>query len=67
MLFVLAATVGVVLYLAPLLIALQLHRRDVANIGALNILLGWTVVGWFVACVWAIAPDAPLMATPQHR
>ena len=26
---------------------------------ALNILLGWTVIGWVVALVWALTKDNP--------
>lgn len=44
-------------YFAPVLIALVRGHRFSAAIGAVNLLLGWTVVGWIVALVWAVNKD----------
>jgi hypothetical protein len=52
---------GGVLYFLPTLIG---HKK--ANAGAifvLNLLLGWTVIGWIVALVWALTVDAAQPAT----
>jgi hypothetical protein len=49
------------LYFLPTLIG-----QKKANIGAifvLNLLLGWTIVGWIVALVWALTVDGPQVAT----
>jgi hypothetical protein len=35
------------------------NKRDVGAIFALNLLLGWTLVGWVVALVWALSHDVP--------
>jgi hypothetical protein len=35
------------------------RKRNVGAIFALNLLLGWTLVGWVVALVWALSHDAP--------
>ena len=51
--------VGVVPYVVPTVIALARHKRSTGWIIALNLLLGWTVVGWVVALVWALVPDTP--------
>ena len=35
------------------------NKRNVGAIFALNFLLGWTLVGWVVALVWALSHDVP--------
>jgi len=42
-------------YLAPLWIALARAHPDTATIAVVNLLLGWTVVGWLFALAWAFA------------
>jgi T4 superinfection immunity protein len=38
------------------------NKRDAAAIFVVNFLLGWTVIGWFVALIWACMADpAPVM------
>lgn len=44
-----------VLYILPSVIAHRKSKRNAAAITALNLLLGWTVVGWVVSLVWALA------------
>jgi hypothetical protein len=48
-------TVGLwaVAYLAPTAIAYHRHHHQTLAIGALNVLLGWTVIGWIAAFIWA--------------
>lgn len=41
-------------YAAPAFIAAYRNHPNVAAIVALNILLGWTFLGWVVALVWAL-------------
>jgi hypothetical protein len=41
------------LYFLPLLIALCRSHPQVMAIGALNILLGWTFLGWVACAVWS--------------
>jgi hypothetical protein len=43
------------LYFLPSIIGHNKHNA--AAIFLLNLLLGWTVVGWFVAMVWACTAD----------
>lgn len=45
--------IGVALYLLPTALALYRHCNSTAGIVAVNILLGWTIFGWFVAIGWA--------------
>ncbi len=43
-----------ILYWLPSVIALMRHHHSVGGIIALNILLGWTAVGWIVSLVWSL-------------
>ena len=43
--------------------------RNKSNIGAiflLNLLLGWTLVGWVVALVWAMTAEAPVASSTVY-
>lgn len=42
-------------YLLPAIIATSRKHRSTGAIWALNILLGWSFIGWVVALVWALA------------
>ncbi|NPT35191.1 superinfection immunity protein [Paraburkholderia xenovorans] len=44
------------LYLAPAMIADARNREDAFAVTMVNILLGWTVLGWFAALIWARHP-----------
>jgi hypothetical protein len=44
-------------YFIPLIVAIYRHHRNKLAIGILNILLGWTIVGWIAALVWACTAD----------
>jgi hypothetical protein len=58
--FILAALV--VVYFAPWLIASSRHHHNKFAILVLNILAGWTVVGWIAALVWAsTSPESSLV------
>ncbi|MFM0339517.1 superinfection immunity protein [Paraburkholderia fungorum] len=47
---------ALVLYLVPAIIADARERKDAFAVTMVNILLGWTIVGWFAALVWARHP-----------
>lgn len=40
-------------YIAPAVVAYLTHRQHFAVIAAITITLGWTVVGWIGALIWA--------------
>jgi hypothetical protein len=42
------------IYLLPTIIASVRSHQQVAAIAALNILLGWTLLGWVIAFVWSL-------------
>lgn len=45
-------------YLLPTGIAIGRKRTNTGAIFALNLFLGWTLIGWVVALVWAVAEDS---------
>ncbi len=47
------------LYFMPTIVAVGRGKANAAAIGALNFFLGWSVIGWIVSLVWALAADAP--------
>jgi hypothetical protein len=51
-----------VMYFLPSIIALLKSKRDTLAIFLLNFFLGWTVIGWIIALVWAAKHDAPVVA-----
>lgn len=44
---------SILLYFLPTIIARD--KPDVMGIFLVNLLFGWTVIGWFVALIWASA------------
>lgn len=44
---------GFMLFLAPMFLASYREHPNAAPIILVNVLLGWTVLGWVVALVWA--------------
>lgn len=43
-----------VIYIIPGVVATARGHKHAAAVWALNILLGWTLLGWIVALVWAL-------------
>jgi hypothetical protein len=52
---------GFVMYFLPTIIAFARSKRDTGSILLLNFFLGWTMIGWVVALVWAVKTDFPMM------
>lgn len=46
-----------VAYFLPWILALLLGTKSNVGIFFLNLLLGWTMIGWVVAFIWAIAAE----------
>ena len=53
---------GFLFYFVPTIIAFARSKRDVMSIFLLNLFLGWTLIGWVVALVWAAKHDVPVVA-----
>lgn len=49
--------VVVALYFLPTIIAVTRKKRNLGPIILVNLLLGWSVIGWIVAMVWAMATE----------
>jgi len=47
------------LYFLPSILAVARNKRDTTAIFFLNLLLGWTAIGWVIALVWALKADVP--------
>ena len=45
------------LYLLPTIIVLARRKKNVLGPILVNVLLGWTFVGWIVALIWALTVD----------
>ena len=44
-----------VLYWLPTIIAIARHTHSALGVATLNLFLGWTGIGWFLALMWALA------------
>lgn len=60
--FVALVPLAFLAYLAPFLIAFERRHRYLWTIGAINLVLGWTGLGWFAALVWAVNKDVRSLA-----
>lgn len=45
---------GAGFYIFPSLLAGILKNKNVLAISLLNLFLGWTIIGWVIALVWAV-------------
>ena len=44
-------------YFIPTIIAMTKGKKDRVAIFALNLLVGWTFVGWLIAFIWSLCSD----------
>lgn len=58
-------TVFTSLYLLPWAIAATRGKRDQVGILLINLLLGWTVIGWIVALVLSLLNHRPIAVVPM--
>lgn len=54
---------GGILYFLPALVGMR--KRNSGAIFILNLLLGWTALGWIIALVWACCADTPAPVIQQ--
>lgn len=57
-----AAVFALGAYFFPSIIGWLQKKRNLTAIFMLNFFLGWTVIGWIVALVWAFINDSPTPA-----
>lgn len=46
------------LYWLPTIIAIVRQAPSALGVAALNFFFGWTVIGWFLALIWALAANS---------
>lgn len=63
--FVLMALLAVG-YFLPTIVATLRNHRNAGAIVAVNVLLGWTFIGWVVALVWSMTNPAPPVVVQQQ-
>jgi hypothetical protein len=54
----LLTTMTAAIYFLPAIVAFGRHHRNGVAIFVLNLLAGWTGIGWLVAIVWAFTKPA---------
>ncbi len=59
--------VGALIYFLPWFVALSRGHKNTTAIFVLNVLLGWTLIGWTAAAVWALLADQETRARYQRR
>lgn len=52
----LAVPIGI-LYCLPSIVAASRRCKDTFSILALNILAGWTLIGWLIAFIWSFTSE----------
>jgi hypothetical protein len=66
-LFLPLGLVGLLLYFLPTIVAASRHHSSVIGILLLNFFLGWSVIGWIIALVWALSrPPVVVVAAPGY-
>jgi len=57
-LIIIALIIIISIYFIPSIVAVSEHKRDMRAIFALNLFLGWSIIGWIIALVWALKKDS---------
>ena len=56
LLIVIFIAVGALLYFAPMVVAIRRKHPSMVGIAIVNMLFGWSLVGWVIALIWALGP-----------
>jgi len=56
-LMIVCLVAGAGVYFIPTFVALARRQRNILSIFILNLLLGWSIVGWVISLVWALKVD----------
>lgn len=49
--------VGTGIYLLPSILAILTRHRNNGAVIMLNLLGGWTIIGWIIALIWSVDRD----------
>ena len=60
LLFAVLITILSIFYFLPFAIAFYKKRINTGAIFALNLFLGWSLIGWVIALVWALKDERTL-------
>lgn len=60
LIFAVLITLLSIFYFLPFAIAFNRKRANTGAIFALNLFLGWSLIGWVVALVWALKEETLL-------
>lgn len=58
---------GVIVYFIPALVANNHQHPQTGAITILNLFLGWTLLGWVIALVWACSKQEPQKVVIQNE
>jgi hypothetical protein len=50
--------IGLVVYFVPTIIAAVRRSKSILGIILLNVLAGWTFIGWVIALIWSLVGEA---------
>ena len=59
--------IGFCLYFLPTIIAFNRNRHNKWAIFVLNFFLGWSVIAWVIALVWAVSSSEPPVVVVQGQ
>lgn len=48
-----------IIYFLPSILAITRKQKSIVDIILLNTFLGWTIIGWFAALLWAMLKQKP--------
>jgi hypothetical protein len=65
--FAIGGTLGSLIYLAPTIVALERGHHNRGAVAALNILLGWAVIPWVAALIWAMSRNTTAEILAQQH
>lgn len=54
--------IGGMFYLLPSMVAWYRSHHKASTVAIVNVFLGWTILGWFIALVWAFMRRSNPMA-----
>lgn len=58
---------SIIVYFLPSIIAVFRAKPSWFAIFILNLLLGWTIIGWIVALIWALTANPPSIVRRYYQ
>ena len=59
-------SLGLIAYCVPLIVAAARHSPNTSQVAVIDLLLGWTVIGWVIALAMALKPLPPRLPGWQN-